>query len=72
VVSGQQPRPVAFPLTQARGAVAGPPGQMKAISGPKLKPMVQGPLTGVLKDLGFDEDQVGCALSDVVMVADKI
>lgn len=52
--------------------MTGPPGQMKAISGPKLKPMVQGPLTGVLKDLGFDEDQVGCVSSDVVMVADKM
>ena len=38
----------------------GPPGQMKAISGPKLKPTEQGPLTGVLKDVGFDESQVGC------------
>jgi len=38
--------------------VCGPPGQMKAISGSKLKPMVQGPLTGALKDLGFDESQV--------------
>jgi len=44
---------------------------MKAISGPKLKPMVQGPLTGVLRDLGFDEEQVGCVPSDVVMVANK-
>jgi len=38
--------------------VCGPPGQMKAISGPKLKPMDQGTLTGALKDLGFDESQV--------------
>jgi len=38
--------------------VCGPPGQMKAISGPKLKPMEQGPLTGALKDIGFDENQV--------------
>lgn len=42
---------------------------MKAISGSKLKPMEQGPLTGALKDLGFDETQVSCtcAPSDVVM-----
>lgn len=45
---------------------------MKAISGPKLKPTDQGPLTGALKDLGFDEDQVSCAPGDVVMVADKM
>jgi hypothetical protein len=44
----------------------GPPGQMKAISGPKLKPTDQGPLTGVLKEVGFDESQVGYSLSDVV------
>ena len=50
----------------------GPPGQMKAISGPKLRPTDQGPLTGALKDLGFDEDQVSCAPGDVVMVADKM
>ena len=51
---------------------AGPPGQMKAVSGPKLKPMDQGPLTGALKDVGFDESQVGCALSDVVILADQM
>lgn len=45
---------------------------MKAISGPKLKPTDQGPLTGALKELGFDETQVGCALSDVVMIADEM
>jgi hypothetical protein len=45
---------------------------MKAISGPKLKPTDQGPLTGTLKDLGFDESQVGCVLGDVVMVADPM
>lgn len=50
----------------------GPPGQMKAISGAKLKPTDQGPLTGVLKDLGFDENQVGCVRGDVVMAADEM
>lgn len=45
---------------------------MKAVSGPKLKPMDQGPLTGALKDVGFDESQVGCALSDVVILADQM
>jgi len=38
--------------------VCGPPGQMKTISGSKLKPMDQGPLTGVLKELGYYESQV--------------
>jgi len=45
---------------------------MKAISGPKLKPMEQGPLIGALKDLGFDENQVGCPLGDVVLIADPM
>lgn len=45
---------------------------MKAISGPKLKPTDQGPLTGALKELGYDETQVGCTLSDVVMSADQM
>jgi len=45
---------------------------MKAISGPKLKAMDQGPLTGALKDAGFDESQVGCALGDVVILADRM
>lgn len=50
----------------------GPPGQVKAISGPKSKPTEQGPLTGALKEIGFDESQVGCALDDVVIVADPM
>ena len=45
---------------------------MKAISGPKLKPTDQGPLTGALKELGYDENQVGCTLGDVVMDADQM
>lgn len=45
---------------------------MEAISGPKLKPTDQGPLTGVLKELGYDENQVGCTLGDVVMGADQM
>lgn len=51
---------------------AGPPGQMKAISGSKLKPMDQGPLTGVLKELGYDETQVGATSSDVMLTADRM
>ncbi len=38
--------------------VCGPPGLMKAISGPKVSPKDQGELTGALKDLGYNEDQV--------------
>jgi len=50
----------------------GPPGQMKTISGPKLKPMDQGPLTGVLKEVGYDESQASSTSSGVVMVADRM
>ena len=45
---------------------------MKAISGPKLKPTDQGPLAGALKELGYDENQVGCTFGDVVMNADRM
>lgn len=43
--------------------VCGPPGMMKAVSGDKVrdevkKTMTQGPLTGILKDLGYTETQV--------------
>ncbi|GAA6013651.1 hypothetical protein JCM10207_004803 [Rhodosporidiobolus poonsookiae] len=38
--------------------VCGPPGQMKAISGAKKSPKDQGPLEGVLKELGYTESQV--------------
>ena len=31
---------------------------MRAISGDKLPDKSQGPLTGLLKDLGYDESQV--------------
>ena len=44
---------------------------MKAISGPKLK-SDQGPLTGALKELGYDETQVGYTLSDVSVIADQM
>lgn len=45
---------------------------MKALSGPKLKPTEQGPLSGALKDVGYDESQVGYAFGDVVIVADRM
>lgn len=38
--------------------VCGPPGFYKAISGPKKSPEDQGELEGMLKDLGYSEDQV--------------
>lgn len=38
--------------------VCGPPGLMKAISGPKVSPQDQGDLTGILADLGYSKDQV--------------
>ena len=38
--------------------VCGPPGLMKAISGNKVSPKDQGELTGLLKELGYEKDQV--------------
>jgi cytochrome-b5 reductase len=38
--------------------VCGPPGMMNAISGNKKSPKDQGELTGVLKELGYNPDQV--------------
>ncbi|GAA5980037.1 hypothetical protein JCM11641_008269 [Rhodosporidiobolus odoratus] len=38
--------------------VCGPPGQVKAIAGSKKSPKDQGPLEGILKELGYKEDQV--------------
>lgn len=38
--------------------VCGPPGMYKAISGMKKSPQDQGELTGFLKELGYEKDQV--------------
>ncbi|KAI9805882.1 MAG: NADH-cytochrome b5 reductase [Sarcosagium campestre] len=38
--------------------VCGPPGLYKAVSGPKVSPSDQGELTGILKDLGYEKEQV--------------
>ncbi|KAK2756162.1 NADH-cytochrome b5 reductase [Arachnomyces sp. PD_36] len=38
--------------------VCGPPGMYKAISGGKVSPKEQGELSGILKDLGYNKDQV--------------
>jgi cytochrome-b5 reductase len=38
--------------------VCGPPGLYKAISGPKVSPKDQGELSGILKELGYTEEQV--------------
>lgn len=38
--------------------VCGPPGLYKAVSGSKKSPRDQGELEGILKDLGYNKDQV--------------
>lgn len=38
--------------------VCGPPGMMKSVSGEKVSPKDQGPLSGLLKGLGYTEAQV--------------
>ena len=38
--------------------VCGPPGLYKAVAGVKKSPSDQGELTGMLKDLGYGQDQV--------------
>jgi cytochrome-b5 reductase len=38
--------------------VCGPPPMMNAISGPKVSPQDQGPVAGLLADLGFEASQV--------------
>jgi len=38
--------------------VCGPPGQVKAISGPKASFKDQGELDGALKELGYNKEQV--------------
>ncbi|KAL2021443.1 hypothetical protein VTK56DRAFT_7196 [Thermocarpiscus australiensis] len=38
--------------------VCGPPGMMKSISGEKKSPRDQGELSGILKELGYTEEQV--------------
>lgn len=38
--------------------VCGPPGMMNALSGDKLPDKSQGPVTGLLKDMGYDSDTV--------------
>lgn len=38
--------------------VCGPPGLYKAVSGNKTSPVDQGELTGMLKELGYEKEQV--------------
>ena len=38
--------------------VCGPPGLCKAVSGPKKSPQDQGELGGMLKELGYSQEQV--------------
>jgi cytochrome-b5 reductase len=40
-----------------RGTKSGPPGQVNAVAGKKEGPK-QGPVGGILKELGYSEDQV--------------
>jgi cytochrome-b5 reductase len=47
------------PSAESLVLVCGPPGMMKVISGEKVSPKEQGPLTGLLKEkLGYTESQV--------------
>jgi cytochrome-b5 reductase len=47
------------PASDSLILVCGPPGMMKSISGDKLPDKSQGPLSGLLKDMGYTEQQVG-------------
>ena len=47
--------------------VCGPPGLYKSVSGGKKSPSDQGELTGILKDLGYNEDQV-CYENDDMLI----
>lgn len=38
--------------------VCGPPGLMNAVSGDKAKDKSQGPLSGMLKDMGYSAERV--------------
>lgn len=49
---------IAKPDPKHKVYVCGPPGMMKAITGPKAPDYSQGPLDGVLKTLGFTESDV--------------
>ncbi|KAI3438115.1 hypothetical protein D9Q98_000556 [Chlorella vulgaris] len=46
------------PASDSLILVCGPPGMMKSISGDKLPDKSQGPLSGLLKDMGYTEQQV--------------
>lgn len=46
------------PSADVRVFVCGPPGMMKAISGPKAPDYSQGELDGALKTLGWNKDNV--------------
>ena len=48
----------ACPFLTFRPAHAGPPPMMNAISGDKAKDKSQGELTGILKQLGYEPEQV--------------
>lgn len=46
------------PAADSLVCVCGPPGMMNAISGDKLPDKSQGPLTGMLKAMGYSENNV--------------
>lgn len=46
------------PSPDVKVFVCGPPGMMKAISGPKAPDYSQGEVDGVLKNLGYTKDNV--------------
>ena len=49
---------IAPPSDDSIVLVCGPPGMMKAVSGDKVSVKEQGPVEGVLKELGYNESQV--------------
>ncbi|KAJ1967316.1 hypothetical protein IWQ62_001940 [Dispira parvispora] len=51
-------KPSADGVPKVKIMVCGPPGMMKLVSGPKANMKEQGPLTGILKELGYTEDDV--------------
>ncbi|KAJ1658179.1 NADH-cytochrome b5 reductase [Dispira simplex] len=52
------PQPSDGDVPKVKVMVCGPLGMMKLVSGPKANMMEQGPLTGILKELGYTENDV--------------
>ncbi len=47
--------------------VCGPPGMMEAVCGDKLPNKEQGPLVGILKELGYDGDEISRLFSHLLV-----